>query len=107
VGTLLGLWPVLVNGPSMAPALRSGDMLLARRGVPVRIGDIVVASFPRRPDIGLVVKRAVRVQDGGWWVLGDNEFVESDSRAYGVAAVEARVIARYWPRPRLLTRPRQ
>jgi SOS-response transcriptional repressor LexA len=98
---VLGLWPVLVQGPSMAPALRSGDMLLARRGSRIRPGDLVVAGFPRRPDIGLVVKRAVRPQGGGWWVEGDNEFVESDSRSHGVARVEARVVARYWPRPRL------
>jgi phage repressor protein C with HTH and peptisase S24 domain len=91
---VLGLWPVLVNGPSMAPALRSGDMLLARRGVPVREGDLVVASFPNRPDIGLVVKRIAHKHDDGWWVLSDNEFVDSDSRAYGAATVQAKVIAR-------------
>jgi SOS-response transcriptional repressor LexA len=83
----------------MAPTLRSGDMLLARRGAMIRSGDLVVASFPGRPDIGLVVKRASTKQDSGWWVVGDNEFVDSDSRAYGVATVHARVIARYWPRP--------
>ena len=46
-----------------------------------------------------VVKRAVREQDGGWWVEGDNEFVTDDSRAYGVADVIGQVVFRYWPRP--------
>jgi len=105
VAGVFGWWPVLVKGPSMAPALRSGDALLARRGGrPVQPGDVVIARFPARPDIGLVVKRAVREEPGGWWVEGDNEFVTDDSRSYGVAAVEARVVARYWPRPRLLRR---
>ena len=100
---MFGWWPVLVNGPSMAPTLRSGDALLARRGGrPVRPGEVVIARFPARPDIGLVVKRAVREEPGGWWVEGDNEFVTDDSRSYGVAVVEARVVARYWPRPGLL-----
>jgi hypothetical protein len=45
------------------------------------------------------VKRAVRAQDKGWWVRGDNEFVTDDSRAYGVADVIGRVVFRYWPRP--------
>ncbi|MEU4424131.1 S26 family signal peptidase [Actinoplanes sp. NPDC024001] len=94
----LPLFAVVVSGPSMAPTLRSGDALVVRRGGRVRAGDVVVASFRSRPDL-LVVKRAVREQDGGWWLVGDNEFVEDDSRAYGVADVLGRVIFRYYPRP--------
>ena len=103
---MLGWWPVLVAGPSMAPTLRSGDMLLARRRAAVRAGDLVVAGFPDRPDIGLVVKRAVRPYAGGWWVESDNDLVESDSRAYGAAVVHARVMLRYWPAPCLFRRSR-
>jgi len=92
------LYAVLVRGPSMVPTLRDGDALLVRRGGRVRPGDVVVARFRGRPDL-LVVKRAVRALDGGWWVEGDNEFVTDDSRAFGVADVIGRVILRYWPRP--------
>ncbi|MEU7999865.1 S26 family signal peptidase [Catellatospora sp. NPDC049111] len=93
------LFPVLVHGPSMAPSLRHGDMLLVRRGGrPVRPGDVVVARFRSRPDL-LVVKRVERAQDGGWWLLGDNGLVTDDSRAYGVADVLGRVLCRYWPHP--------
>jgi nickel-type superoxide dismutase maturation protease len=94
----LPVFAVLVQGPSMAPTLRAGDALLVRRGGRVRDGDVVVARFRSRPDL-LVVKRAVRAQDGGWWVRGDNEFVTDDSRAYGVADVIGRVLWRYFPRP--------
>ncbi|MDG4754039.1 S26 family signal peptidase [Micromonospora sp. WMMD718] len=93
------LVPVLVAGPSMAPTLRHGDAVLVRtKGRPVRPGDVVVAVFRSRPDL-LVVKRAVEPRDGGWWLRGDNEFVADDSRAYGVADVRGRVVARWWPRP--------
>ncbi|MGA4684407.1 MULTISPECIES: S26 family signal peptidase [Micromonospora] len=93
------LVPVLVTGPSMAPTLRHGDAVLVRtKGRPVRPGDVVVAVFRSRPDL-LVVKRAVEPRDGGWWLRGDNEFVADDSRAYGVADVRGRVVARWWPRP--------
>ncbi|HEX6967312.1 MAG TPA: S24/S26 family peptidase [Micromonosporaceae bacterium] len=96
-----GFFAVLVQGPSMAPTLRSGDALLVRRGGrAVRPGDLVVAEFRSRPDL-LVVKRAVRPLDGGWWVRGDNDLVTNDSRTYGVADVVGRVVLRYWPRPRL------
>jgi nickel-type superoxide dismutase maturation protease len=94
----LPLFAVLVSGPSMVPALRSGDALLVRRGARVRAGDVVVARFRARPEL-LVVKRAVRAQDGGWWIEGDNALVEDDSRKYGVADVIGRVLIRYYPRP--------
>jgi len=92
------LTAVLVRGPSMVPTLHSGDALLVRRGGRVRSGDIVVARFRSRPDL-LVVKRAVRPEEGGWWIQGDNDLVEDDSRAYGVADVIGRVLIRYYPRP--------
>jgi len=88
----------------MAPTLRDGDAVLVRRGGRgVRVGDVVVARFRSRPDL-LVVKRAVRPEAGGWWVLSDNELVTDDSRAYGVADVVGRVVFRYWPRPAVIRR---
>jgi phage repressor protein C with HTH and peptisase S24 domain len=96
-------WPllaVLIRGPSMAPALRHGDLSLAWRGVrsppPVRPGDVVLARFHSRPDL-LVVKRVTHAADGGWWLVGDNPFGSDDSARYGPAEVVARVIWRYWP----------
>lgn len=83
----------------MAPTLRHGDALLVRGGERgVRAGHVVVARFRCRPDL-LVVKRAIRRQDGGWWVRSDNGLVRDDSRAYGIADVVGRVVCRYWPRP--------
>lgn len=77
-----------VVGPSMAPVLRHGDGLLARRvrGGGVRPGDVVVAKDPR--DGRLVVKRAVRREGDGWWLVGDNSFATTDSREYGAVADE-------------------
>jgi len=87
---------VLVVGPSMVPTLRHGDALVVRRGAPVRPGDLVIARFPRGPDL-LVVKRAIRPAGNGWWLEGDNPLVADDSRAYGPGIVLARVLFRYWP----------
>jgi phage repressor protein C with HTH and peptisase S24 domain len=87
---------VLVHGPSMTPTLRHGDAVLVRPGARVRAGDVVLARFRTRPDL-LVVKRAIRPYDGGWWLESDNEFVTDDSRAYGAADVLGRVVLRYLP----------
>ena len=88
----------------MVPTLRHGDALLVRRGDRVRAGDVVVGHFPAGP-AHLVVKRAVRRVDGGWWLEGDNPLLADDSRAYGPGVVLGRVVWRYWP-PRLGRRAR-
>ena len=89
---------VAVRGPSMSPALRDGDVVVARFGTRVRPGDVVLVRWPARPQ-QLSVKRAVRPVDGGWWVLGDNPFGSTDSRELGPARVAAVVGYRLWPRP--------
>ncbi|MFI5956609.1 S24 family peptidase [Cryptosporangium sp. NPDC051539] len=91
---------ILVSGPSMVPTLKHGDHVLVRRTARVHAGDVVVGAFPARPDL-LVVKRAVRRVDDGWWLSSDNEAVADDSRRYGPAAVYGRVALRFWPLSRL------
>ncbi|MFH8348130.1 nickel-type superoxide dismutase maturation protease [Streptomyces sp. NPDC018045] len=81
-----------VYNPSMVPTLRPGDQLVVQYGAVVRPGDVVVLRHPFRQDL-LIVKRAVERRDGGWWVQGDNPFVENDSREFGVVPDEL-VVAR-------------
>jgi phage repressor protein C with HTH and peptisase S24 domain len=89
---------VAVRGPSMSPALRDGDVVLVRFGGSARCGDAVLVRWPSRPG-QLSVKRAVRPEGDGWWVLGDNPFGSTDSRELGPAEVVAVVRGRLWPRP--------
>ncbi|WP_318296364.1 MULTISPECIES: S24 family peptidase [Kutzneria] len=87
-----------VRGPSMAPALRDGDVLLVRlRAKPVP-GAVVLVSWPSRPG-QLSVKRAVREEPGGWVVHGDNPLATTDSRQLGPARVHGVFGWRLWPRP--------
>jgi nickel-type superoxide dismutase maturation protease len=99
----LPLQRVRVVGPSMAPALRHGDVLLVRRTRPGTLpsaGSVVVVALPDRP---LGVKRLARVEpDGRVWLEGDNPFGSTDSRDLGplpAESVHARVVWRLWPRP--------
>ncbi|WP_280672369.1 MULTISPECIES: nickel-type superoxide dismutase maturation protease [unclassified Kitasatospora] len=106
-----------VAGPSMVPTLLHGDQLVVRYGARLRPGAVVLARHPLRQDL-LVVKRATERRSGGWWLLSDNQFIESDSREYGAVPPElvlGRVLLRLRPRPvwlapagwleRLLCRP--
>jgi len=100
-------WPlgrIAVAERSMEPALRPGDWLLVWRGLrsgrPPRIaaGQIVIARHPGRADF-LLVKRAARRAEGGWWLESDNIGAGAvDSRSFGAVApdqVTARVLMRY------------
>jgi Peptidase S24-like len=102
-------WPlfrVAVAERSMEPVLRPGDWLLAWRGIRpgrpprIRAGQIVIARHPDRPDL-LLVKRAARRVQAGWWLESDNIGAAAvDSRVFGPVRddlVEAWVVLRYWP----------
>ena len=100
-----GLRRVAVRGPSMAPTLSDGDVVLVRFGAPAHAGRVVLVRWPQRP-AQLSVKRAVRPEAGGWLVLGDNGAGSTDSRTLGPAVVVGVVLCRLWPRPgRVRPRP--
>jgi phage repressor protein C with HTH and peptisase S24 domain len=75
----------------MVPALRDGDRVLVRHAAAVRPGDVVLARFASLPD-RLVIKRAVRRVDGGWWLASDNAAAGGDSAVHGAADVLGRVV---------------
>ena len=87
---------VVVSGPSMVPTLRDADVVLVWHGARVRAGDVVLARFRSLPD-RLVIKRAVRLEGGGWWLASDNAFAGGDSATHGVADVLGRVVLRLRP----------
>ncbi|MEY4136527.1 MAG: hypothetical protein RL205_655 [Actinomycetota bacterium] len=93
----IGLTTVRIIGPSMEPALRSGDCWVVRTGGRVSVGDIVLAVHPLRPDLR-VVKRVMRAEGPGWWLEGDNPEFSDDSRSFGaVDSVIGRLVFRYSP----------
>ncbi|SOD73258.1 peptidase S24-like protein [Jatrophihabitans sp. GAS493] len=80
---------VRVSGPSMVPTLHSDDLVLVRYRAAIRPGDVVVARFHLMPD-RLVIKRAQRLEEDGWWLVSDNVFAGGDSEVHGVAEVLGR-----------------
>ena len=87
-----------MRGPSMAPTLRDGDVLLVSFRKRPRPGAIVLVRWAARPD-QLSVKRAVEPVGEQWFVAGDNQFGSTDSRDLGPAQVLGVATFRLWPRP--------
>ena len=90
-----GVEVVRVEGRSMAPTLRPGDLVIAARLPYLRHfiapGDLVLATAPGRggSHATLVIKRVgsiAQTADGETEVtlVGDNEDASRDSRVYGV-----------------------
>ncbi|MFM8894534.1 MAG: S26 family signal peptidase [Actinomycetales bacterium] len=95
---------VRIIGPSMEPALRSGECWLVWRCGRCRPGDIVVLRHPMRDDL-LIVKRVVRHDCDGYWVQGDNPRHTDDSRAFGSVPAD-RLVGRLGFRYQRARRPR-
>jgi signal peptidase I len=111
-----GLWRrwrpfrVGVEGSSMIPTVREGDLLVAIRTTPPRRGDLVVAEHPARPGFELVKRFVAGPGDdvpghgtlgpGEVWLAGDASDASTDSRTFGPvrhAAVRGVIVYRYWP----------
>ena len=89
----------------MAPRLPSGSLIVARpidEATCLRVGDVVVARRPDRPDLE-IVKRIQAIDPGGAiFLVGDNSAASTDSRQFGPVMrhhIQARVGWRYWPLP--------
>jgi nickel-type superoxide dismutase maturation protease len=72
-----------VADTSMQPALEPGDRVVAVRWLRPCAGQIVVSRDPQQP-ARLLIKRVYgRSQDGQYVLLGDNQRMSRDSRAFG------------------------
>jgi len=108
-----------VEGSSMAPTVRQGDLLVAIRTVAARSGDLVVAEHPTRPGYELVKRLVAGPADdvpghrtlapGEVWLTGDASDASTDSRSFGpvrASAIRGVVVYRYWPPERIGRIPR-
>ena len=89
----------------MAPRLPSGALVIARPidgMTPLRVGDVVVARRPDRPDLEIIKRIQAIDGNGAIFLVGDKPSSSTDSRQFGAVPREeivARVRWRYWPLP--------
>jgi len=101
---------IRIGGRSMLPALSPEERVLfdrlAYRIEAPRVGEIVLARHPARPDVRFI--KRVAEQEGlspdEFWLLGDNAEESTDSRTLGPFQREhilARAWVVYWPPERV------
>jgi nickel-type superoxide dismutase maturation protease len=97
---------IRVEGDSMEPAYRAGDLLVATRRGRIRPGAVVVAEHPLRPGFELIKRLRYAPGDlspgadtlGGdeYWIEGDRPERSTDSRQFGpVSRAAIRGIVRF------------
>ena len=74
-----------IKGESMLPSLSEGSFVLVS-SIPFmfrnpRVEDIVIARDPR--DRRILVKRIEQVNNEGYFLIGDNKEISTDSREFG------------------------
>ncbi len=88
-----------VEGSSMLPVLKAGDLILLLKTQKLKAGQIAIAKRPDRPNL-LVIKRVKSVTKNGYWLEGDNDTQSDDSRIFGEVdknLILGKFIFRYWP----------
>lgn len=77
-----------ISGNSMLPLLKPGEEILidlqAYRDTLPRVGDIVIARHPQKPELKIVKRIALVLEDGDCFLQGDNPRESTDSRMFGV-----------------------
>ena len=88
-----------VEGSSMMPQLKAGDLIFLLKTQKLKVGQIAIAKRPDRQNL-LVIKRVKAVTKNGYWLEGDNSSESDDSRIFGEVdkgLVLGKLIFRYWP----------
>lgn len=77
-----------IEGDSMYPALRDGDRVLINPHDKVRVGDIVLANHPFKSSVRIIKRVAEILDDGRYFLVGDNALESTDSRSFGALRPE-------------------
>lgn len=77
-----------IEGDSMLPVLKDGELVLINPHADLEVGDIVLARHPFKQSVK-IIKRIAEILPGERYILlGDNPPESSDSRQFGAIAAK-------------------
>jgi len=83
-----------VEGDSMAPALKAGQLVVGRQTRDLKPGDVVIVSHNGLEKI----KRIEKQQGDLIYLLGDNASASTDSRDFGWLSAKHIIAKVVWPK---------
>lgn len=89
-------WPIQVfrvSGDSMNPTLRNGQRVWVSPYLCIGVGDLIVFN----KNAMTMVKRVVEIEEGGYYVEGDNKTASSGSELWGRVKPEQVKGRLFWP----------
>ena len=78
----------LVEGESMVPTLKNGDIVLVDPQANFSIGDVVLAKHPYKSSV-MILKRIADKDNRTLSLAGDNPAESTDSRTFGAVSIES------------------
>jgi nickel-type superoxide dismutase maturation protease len=75
-----------VEGDSMLPTLKNGDIVVVDPRATVCVGNIVAADHPYKRSVKLIKRVHAINSDGRYVLTGDNPEASTDSRSFGSIA---------------------
>jgi len=75
-----------VEGDSMLPILKNGDLVLINLDTEPRIGDIVLAAHPFKKSVKIIKRINEITTENRYFLVGDNQGESTDSRIFGTIA---------------------
>jgi nickel-type superoxide dismutase maturation protease len=78
----------LVQGDSMLPVLKDGDLVLVNPYAEPKIGDIVLAQHPFKKSVRIIKRIREISPEGRYFLVGDNADESTDSRSFGALSAK-------------------
>ncbi|MCD9188740.1 MAG: nickel-type superoxide dismutase maturation protease [Pyrinomonadaceae bacterium] len=72
-----------VEGDSMLPILKNGDLVLINLNFDPKIGDIVLADHPFKKSVKILKRVKEITAENRYFLIGDNPNESTDSRSFG------------------------
>ncbi len=80
---------VEVEGNSMLPTLRDGDIVLVDPNASLKEGDLALADHPYKSSVRIIKRIAAVGSDGTYELIGDNPAESTDSRTFGLVSIKS------------------
>jgi nickel-type superoxide dismutase maturation protease len=77
-----------VEGDSMLPALKDGDLVLINPSADLSVGDIVLAQHPFKQSVKIIKRISEIMANEKYFLSGDNRAESTDSRSFGAVPVK-------------------